>query len=594
MTIRHLTRIIKVFAKVCVIPNLNVLRGAPIMLRPFNGFYNKRFLCDWFVIVAILCGSLSLNAQTTGISGVVKSSAGEPVTGALVRVSSQDSGLTFMVVSQQQGRYSTPTLLSGKYIVQAFGGISQSNPSSPVEVSGTQQGTMDLTLNVALQIPPREKRMTDEDYEKLMPEGPGKKLAADQCATCHSLLPVVSARKTREQWQQVYDRMLDDMFDLRKLMIYHQPSENSEVVLGYLARSFGPDTPPNPLVMKQWLLRPGGPAHPNRNLPSTLLKGAAAKYVAMEFSLPSGAQPRDIAVDSQGIAWVSERGTGMIGRFDPNSLTYTRIAPPGGKSGKVQTDAVEVDSRGLIWFADDGPNGRMLQYNPKGGEFNSYLLPEYRFLVPPDIGWARIQRLRFSDGNVWALGLTSSRILRLDLMNRRVVDYSIPKGSVPLALVVPGDGSVWYSSKITSEVVKLDPASGRLTKYYLPLEEKERADLRGMAADADGNLWMGASEIGKLIKLDTHTGHFTEFAPPTRDSGPYAVDVDTSRNLVWVSEAFTDRIARYDPRAGSFVEFSHASADQAVKRIEVDRSRPNRVWWAGSYTGKIGYFETID
>ena len=564
------------------------------MLRPVNGVHDRRFLFDLFVIVAILCGSSSLKAQTIGISGVVKSSAVEPVAGALVKVSSQDLGLTFMVVSQQQGRYSAPTLLPGKYVVQAFGGISQSNLSSPVEVSTTPQGTMDLTLNVALQIPSRDNRMTDEDYEKLMPESPGKKLAADQCATCHSLLPVVSARKTREQWQQVYDRMLDDMFDLRKLMIYHQPSENSDVVLGYLAKSFGPDTPPNPLVMKQWLLRPGGPAHPNRNLPSTLLKGAAAKYVAMEFSLPSGAQPRDIAVDSQGIAWVTERSTGMIGRFDPNSLTYTRIALPSGKSAKVQTDAVEVDSRDLIWFADDGPNGRIVQYNPKGGEFKSYLMPEYRFLVPPDIGWARIQRLRFSEGNVWALGLTSNRILRLDLMNHRIVDYSIPKGSVPLGFVVLRDGSVWYSSKTTNEVVKLDPASGLLTKYYLPLEEKQRSDLRGMAADADGNLWIGASEIGKLIKLDTHTGHFSEFAPPTPDSGPYAVDVDTTRNLVWVSQAFTDRIARYDPRTGSFVEFSHASADQAVKRIEVDRSRPNRVWWAGSHTGKIGYFETID
>src|SRR5713101_5428453 len=132
------------------------MKGAPIMLRPFNGVSNKRFLFDLFVIVAILCGSSSLKAQTTGISGVVKSSAGEPVAGALVRVSSQDAGLTFSVVSQPQGRYSTPTLLPGKYIVQAFGGISQSNPSSPVEVSRTQQGTMDLTLNVALRIPSRE------------------------------------------------------------------------------------------------------------------------------------------------------------------------------------------------------------------------------------------------------------------------------------------------------------------------------------------------------------------------------------------------------------------------------------------------------
>jgi streptogramin lyase len=142
--------------------------------------------------------------------------------------------------------------------------------------------------------------------------------------------------------------------------------------------------------------------------------------------------------------------------------------------------------------------------------------------------------------------------------------------------------------------VKLEASSGKLTKYYVPLEEKERADLRGMASDAEGNLWIGASEIGKLLKLDSHSGHYSEYTPPTQDAGPFAVDVDTKRNLIWFSEAFTDRIARFDPRTGAFVEFSSPSADADVERIEVDRTRPNRVWWAGNRTGKIGYIETVE
>jgi streptogramin lyase len=139
--------------------------------------------------------------------------------------------------------------------------------------------------------------------------------------------------------------------------------------------------------------------------------------------------------------------------------------------------------------------------------------------------------------------------------------------------------------------MRLDPATAKITKYYVPIEEKERTDLRGMAADSEGNLWVVATEKGKLLKLDSHNGHFTEYSIPTDDSGPYALDVDSKRNLVWFSEAFTDRIARFDPRTASFVEFPSPSADSDVRRIEVDRSRPNRVWWAGSRTGKIGYIE---
>jgi len=545
-------------------------------------------------VAILLTSDRPLQGQTTRIGGVIKDASGQPVAGALVKIRNEELGLGFLVVSQQEGRYNTPNLLPGKYAIQAFGGTNQSALSNPIDIRDGKTGNMDLALSYPLVIAPREKRSTDEELEKLLPEGPGKKFAADQCTNCHSLLPVVSARKSRAQWQESYDRMLDDMYDMRKLMIYHQPTENSDLVLGYLAKNFGPDTPPDPRVMKEWLLRPGGPAHPNRNLPSKLLKGAAAKYVAMEFSLPAGATAHDIAVDSQGIAWVSERNTGMLGRFDPASLTYTRVAVPPGKNSSVQLDAITIDSQDQIWFADDGPNGRILRYEPKSKEFTSYLMPEYRFLVPPDIGWARIRTLRVSNGNVWAAGITSSRILKLDIASRKIIDYSVPKGSLPFGLAV-GNNAVWYSSLNSSQVVKVDTRSGLLTKYYVPnIQEKERTDLRGLVADADGSLWVVATEKGKLLKLDPGNGHFTEFSPPTEDSGPYAIDVDTKKNVVWFSQAYTDRIARFDPRTSSFVEYSHPSADSDVRRIEVDRSHPNRVWWSGNRTGKIGYIETVE
>ena len=281
----------------------------------------------------------------------------------------------------------------------------------------------------------------------------------------------------------------------------------------------------------------------------------------------------------------------MLGRFDPTSMAYTRKAVPPGKNPKSRLNAIMVDSRDQVWFADDGPNGRILQYDPKGQEFTSFPMPEYRFPVPPDMGWARTQTLRESNGNVWAVGIAANRILKLDFSTRKIIEYSVPKGSLPFGLVVGQDNSVWISSVITSQVMRLDPATAKITKYYVPIEEKERTDLRGMAADSEGNLWVVATEKGKLLKLDSHNGHFTEYSIPTEDSGPYAVDVDSKRNLVWFSEAFTDRIARFDPRTGSFVEFPLPSADSDVRRLEVDRSHPNRVWWAGNRTGKIGYIE---
>ena len=565
------------------------------------GLIRKMHRMALIVAVAVAGGRLPLEAQNSIITGALKDTAGGAVAGALVKVSNQEPGPGFMVVSQAQGRYSTPNLLPGKYTIQAFGDKVQSAPAGPVEVRRGEQTRMDLDLNVPLQIPPRTKRLTDDDYEKLMPESEDvgiKQIIATDCKECHSLQWTVSARKNREQWRDAVLRMYNDLIGFPPRMplwfalkdYEFTASRRQDTMLDYLAKHFGPDTPVDPRAIEPWVVRPGGPPHPNRNLPGSLLQGPASKYVVMEFALPAGATPHDIAADSQGIAWVSESNTGMIGRFDPGSLSYTRIAVPPGKNPQLQLNAIAVDAKDRVWLADDGPNGRLLQYDPKTREFNSYPIPEYRWPVP-DSGWARIATLRFSNGTVWGTRLTAQRIVRLDTTTGKITETSVPRGSMPFGLAIGGDSMIWYAAQVGNVVVRLNPATGRLTPFTVPTD---RSDLHGMAADGEGNLWVAATESGKLIKVDYRTGNLTEYSPPTENSGPYSLDADTNRNLVWFSQIFTDRIGRFDVASKTFVEYPLASADVDVRRIEVDRSRPNRVWWSGAQSDRIGYLEVIE
>ena len=353
-------------------------------------------------------------------------------------------------------------------------------------------------------------------------------------------------------------------------------------LIDYLAKNFGPDNPVDPRALPS--------AHPNRNLPATLLKGAEAKYLAMEFSVPSGSGPHDIAVDSQGIAWVSESNTGMLGRFDPSSLTYTRIAAPAGKTPKAELHSIAVDPQDRIWFVDDGPNARILQYDPKSKEFNNYAIPYYPFLVPPS-GGARIATLRFSNGNVWATGSTSNRILKLDTATRKFTIYPIPRGAVPYGLAIGGDNTIWYDAEVGNVFVKLDPVTGKLTPTDILTP---RSDLRGLAADGEGNLWAAGMDSGKLVKLDPRAAKVTEISPPSEDAVVFSVDVDAKRNLIWFSEIFADKIARFDPVSNTFVEYPHPLADSDVRRIEIDRSHPNRVWWSSGSADKIGYIDVLE
>ena len=540
------------------------------------------------IFFAYATAPVGAQAQTAAITGTVSNAAGQKVEGALIKILG-DAGIGYTVVSQAQGKFATPALPNGKYTLQAFGGDLQSAESGAVNVQGSPQ-TSDVVLNRPLSVPAREKRMTDDDFTKLLPEGPAKRVIGGKCAFCHGVVDVISARKTPEKWRETYERMYDDLYGMRKPIVA-QSNEDQEnaVVLDYLSMSFAPNVPVDPKVVSQWFLQPGGPSHPNRNLPTTLLKGTAAKYVAMEFSLPKGSSPHDVAVDTKGNAWVTERNTGMLGRFDPATSSYTRVQVPAGKA-KFQLDSVAVDSKGQVWFADDGPNARMMRFDPDKKAFDSYALPEYHFPVP-DEGWARIGKIQFLNGSVWATGVTSQRILRLEPGEKKFMSYSIPRGSSPYGLAVGGDNLIWYAGRISNVVVKLDPATGKLTRHDSPTL---RAGLRGLASDSEGNLWAAATESGKLVKVDYKTGAVSEFAPPTEDSGPYSIDVDTTRNMVWFSEIYADKIGRYNPVTNTFVEFPHPLADSDVRRLEVDRSHPNRVWWASPRNDKIGYLEVLE
>jgi streptogramin lyase len=519
---------------------------------------------------------------------VLKNSAGEPVAGAVVKIRSDEMGLAFLSVSQEQGMYTSPTLRPGKYSVQAFGGNIQSEPSELVQVSNGQ-AKMDLVLKTPLQILPRERRMTDEDYGKSMPLETDLKIRltiAHTCNECHTLQWIVAARKTPEKWQETIDRMRDKLLTYRKPLGLRVPPQEEEGLLyfKYFTRFYGPNAPLDPQVAAEMTR-----THPNRNLPSTLLKGAAAKYVAMEFSVPSGSAPRDIAVDSQGIAWVTETNAGTLGRYDPSTHTYTRIAAPAGKNPKLHLHAVTLDPQDQVWFADDGPNGRILHYDPKSQQFRTYFMPEFRWPVP-EIGWARTNTIRFLNGNAWATGTTSDRILRLNPATEKFVEYSLPRGSVPWDMVVGDDNMIWYTAEIGNATVKLDPATGKLA----PVEAPDlRSDVRGLGRGAQKSLWIAATETGKVVKVDSD-GKQTGYVPPTPDSGPSAIDVDGKRNLVWFSELYSDRIGRLDPITGVFLEFGLPSADVGIERIEIDRTHPNRVWWASAHLDKIGYVEVIE
>jgi streptogramin lyase len=95
------------------------------------------------------------------------------------------------------------------------------------------------------------------------------------------------------------------------------------------------------------------------------------------------------------------------------------------------------------------------------------------------------------------------------------------------------------------------------------------------------------------MKIDHKTGQMTLYAPPTQTSGHYSVTADKKNNLIWSSEHQVDMIARLDPKTQAWAEFPLADAETDARRIEIDPTNPNRIFFSGNTSGRVGFIELL-
>jgi virginiamycin B lyase len=157
-------------------------------------------------------------------------------------------------------------------------------------------------------------------------------------------------------------------------------------------------------------------------------------------------------------------------------------------------------------------------------------------------------------------------------------------------MAIAGDGMIWFAENAMNKMGRIDPVTGKIDEFDIPVKNSIP---RKMGADAEGNLWVGLHGAGKLMKIDHKTTKMTVYAPPSEDAGVYLADVDLKHDLIWTSLQHVDKIARFDPKAETWMEFPLANAESDARRIDVDQNNPNRIWWSGNLSGRMGYIELL-
>src|SRR5215472_4408043 len=488
--------------------------------------------------VALVATHSAFAADERGsVQGVVNDASGKPVVGAMVRVKNAERRLTFMLPSQDGGRYEIKDLPVGQYTVQGIGGNFQSAVSAPINVATNAAAKADVALTDARgallppawpqRIPEAQADKASKDFNDL-PAGENKLLVAQSCTPCHDVQRILVKRTTENEWAHIVARMRTRMAAANQPVVN---DEDTKKIVAYLTASF----------------KPIQPYDPNSRLPTDLLQGKALKYRAVTYDLADHfAEPHDVASDPQGNAWVGERA-GRVGRFDPRTLEFAEFKTPPGPAAEDRQSLgnPQIDSRGIMWVPD-GPNNRWLAFDTKTEKFTAYAWPRAKSSPAP--------------------------------------------GAYGLA--VAGDGSVWWAEDEADKMARVDPATGQVEEFKIP-DVGGHAFPRRMNTDANGDLWVALWDAGKLMKVDYKTKEMTVYTPPSKTGGNYSVVVDKKGGYIWVSEHQVDKIARFDPRTTEWVEFPLPAAESDPRRIDIDPTNSNRIFFAGNTPGRVGFVEVL-
>lgn len=521
------------------------------------------------VVALVMMTAMAVGAAASGsISGVVRDAQSKPAVGAMVKAKNVDKGITTTVFTLEQGRFSVPNLPAGSYVIQSLGGGYQSESKDPVALAENQKLTVDLALTS-----PQNFRLASTaslDME-LLPAGETKAFIQNKCGLCHrsGFQEILLSRKDRDGWMQTLEKMRNHPYGYSGSLVVTDAER--DMVVDYLAKNLNPSVPP--LDQK---------AH----VPKEWVTGAAAKSIIVEYDLPKGAYPHDVAVDAQGAVWVSERELGHIGRIDPNTRAYTRYKVPGEEV--ELSDAIQVDAKGRPWMVDAN-NSTAFEFNPETKKFTAY---PYK-ATDGERGKISANTIAFlKDGTVWFTEVGNSKVDRLDPATKEIKRFSMPTpGRMgPYGMAVDGAGIIWFPEQLGDKVGKIDPKTEKITEYDPPTP---KATPRRMGVDKYGNPWFSEFSGNNLVMIDYKTSKMTEYPVPTKYAAPYGVDGDMVHGYIWVSLCHADKLARFDPQKKTWVEYPLPDHYLSVRKIAVDPKNPNRVWFGESFTDRVGYLEVI-
>jgi len=170
-----------------------------------------------------------------------------------------------------------------------------------------------------------------------------------------------------------------------------------------------------------------------------------AGAVVQTISIP--ANPYGLAIDQEGIIWVSGRGGSNLTRVDPATGAATSMSPPGSC---IEPYGIAVDANGDVWIANYGCGGDVAwRYQPDTQQWQAVSCGSKPRGIAASL-----------DGHVYVANDSSSKVAKISTATMQTVGYiELGGGKHPVGIAVDPKGFVWAVNQSSSSATKIDPVT---------------------------------------------------------------------------------------------------------------------------------------
>jgi virginiamycin B lyase len=499
------------------------------------------------------------------VTGMVKDPNGAPFKGAFVQVQNAKTHMTFMALSDDQGRYRVVNITAGDYRLQIRAVGYKADPQSGINLTADQSTSFDFALQKSVV---RWNDISIYQAKRLIPASLGKdKLFAD-CFVCHGFQTRMAAvRRDADGWRDRIQFMRDAMHF--SLAAGFSDKDAADVAV-FLNDSFGTESKltRSPADLPQY----------KDSVPAFSSTAMNIKFVEYDMPGPSR-MPFSAAPGKDGYIWIPNFGLGdKITRLDPATGLMEDFSVPYAGTAAVHS-AVEAPD-GSVWLTEQGSN-RLGKWDPKTGKITEYQ-DAYLPHKEGQFESGSKHTVRFDpNGNAWSTGFPLSR---MDPETGKFTDFW-DVAPHTYGLEPDNDRNIWFTNPGTGQIGKADWKTLKIQQWTVPTPGGYE---RRLAFDSKGILWFGEYENGKVGRFDPKTETFKEYdLPGGKDVFPYAIGID-QEDYVWYSSYYRDTLGRLDPKTGNITEYPFPHSENTIR--EFFRDAQGHMWYGSPSNNRVGYF----